>query len=447
MSSIFLSMRANGAAPAQALRFERGRPTAEFSVGRRGAWQTCAPGVADRHVCVGFDGQCIVLRRDPSSPPVSIDGKPLPLLAERIVRLPCRIELGGARLIVDDEAPPAPTVDASALVPAPREPAGRDAARPFEPVAVARCVVVQSTPGAPPVLGPRASPRPPAEPERLLDDGHATSVMPLEVMRQRGLLPSTPAPPSPPAPGARPARRRRANEARRRAAAPWRSALARWSTSLVPRLAPLRKRWLRWALALPMLPVLCYALAPSASRATPPAAVAVDAGERRERPATDAPARGAAPGARPLLEPVPRAKSRSTDAAAQPAPGPSAPRAPRGTDLRRARDEEAERQRDHHARPRDAARPPDARGGLTAERSAADALAAGDPARALSHYLALAERDGANVAFAEAARILAQRRGPQPAPARARDALDGVAPRDAGELAQGPQNGASTHAP
>src|SRR5688572_6913658 len=115
MSSLYLSMRARDAKAGRALRFERGRPIAEFSFGRCGTWQTSAAGVADRHLWISFDGQCIVLRRDAQSPPVSVDGLPLALGAEPLVRLPCRIELGTAWLIADDQAPPAPALDAGAL--------------------------------------------------------------------------------------------------------------------------------------------------------------------------------------------------------------------------------------------------------------------------------------------------------------------------------------------
>jgi hypothetical protein len=86
MSSRYLSMRASDAAQGRALRFERGRPIAEFSVGRCGAWQTSAAGVAARHLWIRFDGQRIVLRRDAQSPPVNIDGQPLASSAEPVVR-------------------------------------------------------------------------------------------------------------------------------------------------------------------------------------------------------------------------------------------------------------------------------------------------------------------------------------------------------------------------
>src|SRR5688572_11358767 len=150
MSSLYLAMRTSDATAGRALRFERGRPIAEFSLGRRGTWQTSAAGVSDRHLWISFDGQCIVLRRDAESPSVSVDGLPLALGAQPLVRLPCRIELGTARLIADDQPPAAPALDAGAL--ARGIVASADSAsilpRVFAPAAIAKQSLASSAGGA-----------------------------------------------------------------------------------------------------------------------------------------------------------------------------------------------------------------------------------------------------------------------------------------------------------
>ena len=197
MSSTYLSMRASGAPPARALRFERGRPIAEFSLGAHAATSR-APAREGRPFWISFDGQCLVVRRDADSPPASIDGRPLALAPQRITRVPCCIELGGTRWIVENQAALASACDTGAtrdspaivplltlpvaneeLAPAGCGPRPAVAPTPFEPVAASfarvRSGVLVSVEG-----------------ERTLPDGHATSVMPLEVMLQRGLVPPSP---------------------------------------------------------------------------------------------------------------------------------------------------------------------------------------------------------------------------------------------------------------
>jgi hypothetical protein len=384
MSSLYLAMRTGDATAGRALRFERGRPIAEFSLGRRGTWQTSAAGVADRHLWISFDGQRIVLRRDAESPSVSIDGLPLALGAQPIVRLPCRIELGTARLIADDQAPPAPALDAGAL--ARGIVASADSAnilpRVFAPAAIAKQTLASSAGEAGSWHRVRPGGLLPVERERTLGDGHATSVMPLDVMLRRGLIPTANAP----EPQAAPQRRRRPIEPRQgaraiaaRAAEPisrWWSALdlERWlDAALVRRRA--------WGLLVPVVPLLCYALQPEST--------------------------GSAPSS---FETTAWAASHAARSARE------APRPARAAMESAALADSAAPERDEPPSGADASLPPiDARSGPTGERLAVDALAAGDTARARALYTALANEARGNVAFAEAARILSLNRSAAPA--------------------------------
>lgn len=381
MSSLYLSMRTSAPTAGRALRFERGRPIAEFSLGRRGTWQTSAAGVADRHVWISFDGQRIVLRRDAESPPVSVDGLPLALRAEPIVRLPCRIELGTARLIADDQAPPRPALDAGALVRGVVASADSENILPraFASAPVAKqCLASGAGPAG---SVPRAGAGGPltVEGERSLGDGHATSVMPLDVMLQRGLIPTA----RPREPQGAPQRRRRPLASKHDAkaiAARAAARISRWFSALE------HERWLSaglgrrraWALLVPLVPLLGYALRPASPGGAAPSAsfettawaashaAPADSGARR--PARLAPA-----------APAPPAESSARDE-----------KPPVGTD---------------------ASLPAlDTRAGPTGERLAVDALAAGDTARARALYAALAHGARDNMAFAEAARILSMGR-------------------------------------
>jgi hypothetical protein len=386
MSSLYLAMRTSDATAGRALRFERGRPIAEFSLGRRGTWQTSAAGVADRHLWISFDGQSIVLRRDAESPSVSVDGLPLAVGAQPIVRLPCRIELGTARLIADDQAPPAPALDAGAL--ARGIVASADSAnilpRVFAPAAIAKQSLASSAGGSWHRVRPGGLL--PAERERTLGDGHATSVMPLEVMLRRGLIPTANAP----EPQAVPQRRRRLPEPRQgakgivaRAAEP----IARWFSALD------FERWLdaalgrrrAWGLLVPVVPLLCYALQPESPGSASSASFETTAWAASHA----APSAGDAPHlARAAVDSVAPAESAAPD-------------------------------RDEPASSAAASLPAiDARSGPTGERLAIDALAAGDTARARALYVALANAARGNVAFAEAARILSMGRSAAPAPQR-----------------------------
>jgi hypothetical protein len=388
MSSLYLAMRTSDTVAGRALRFERGRPIAEFSLGRRGTWQTSAAGVADRHLWISFDGQCIVLRRDAESPSVSVDGLPLALGAQPIVRLPCRIELGTARLIADDQAPPAPALDAGAL--ARGIVASADSAnilpRVFAPAACAKQSLASSAGGAGSWHRARPGGLLPVERERTLGDGHATSVMPLDVMLRRGLIPTANAP----EPQGAPQRRRRPLEPRHGA----RAMAARAAEQISRCFSALDlERWLdaalvrrrAWGLLVPVVPLLCYALQPESPGSASSASFETTAwaASHAARPASEASrsARGAADSALPADSAAPERDEPPSGAAA------SLPAI-------------------------------DARSGPTGERLAVDALAAGDTARARALYAALANGARGNVAFAEAARILSMARSAAPAAQR-----------------------------
>jgi hypothetical protein len=381
MSSLYLTLRTSAATTGRALRFERGRPIAEFSLGRRGTWQTSAAGVADRHVWISFDGQCIVLRRDAESPPVSVDGLPLALRAEPIVRLPCRIELGTARLIADDQAPPRPALEAGALVRGVVASADSENILPraFASAPVAKQCLASGAGRAGSVPRVGAGGLVTAEGERTLGDGHATSVMPLDVMLQRGLIPT-----------ARPREPQGAPQRRRRPLAPKHDAkaigaraaarISRWLSALE------LERWLSaglgrrraWAMLVPLVPLLSYALQPESPGGAAPSAsfeTTAWAASHAARPASEArrPARLAPAAPSPPAEPSVGVEKPSLGADA---PSPAI----------------------------------DTRAGPTGERLAVDALAAGDTTRARALYAALAHGARDNVAFAEAARILSMGR-------------------------------------
>lgn len=436
MSSTYLSMRASGAPPARALRFERGRPIAEFSLGAPAATSR-APAREGRPLWVSFDGQCLVVRRDADSPPATIDGRPLALAPQRITRVPCCIELGGTRWVVENQAAPASLLDSGstrespAIVPlltlsvaneglAPAGCGSRPAVAPthFEPVAASFARV-------------RSGVLVPVEGERTLPDGHATSVMPLEVMLQRGLVPKPQprAPREPPSSGREPAhgRRRRAASARHegprgerwraRLSSAWQElASGRW----VAVLQGWQGRWLVWGMALPMAPLLCYALSPGVSASSAHAGFEATAWAASEsgRPAgarASTASRSSAGAAAPAgaAETAGAVKAAGELEAAGEA---DALHASRFIDASRA----ALPERVRSEAPRSDLELPasDARSGPTAERLAVDALAAGDEAKARALYAALAEREREQAAFSEAARILALRQGLLPASAR-----------------------------
>ena len=445
MSSTYLSKCASGATPARALRFERGRPIAEFSLGA-GTGQASAPEGSDRQLWVCFDGECIVVRRDAKSPPASIDGRPLELSPKRIMRLPCRIELGDARWTIDEQPPPFTAHDASAIVRV--SPARTVIEAAIAGVAVRGCApkaVVASGAFAPVTASfarvrsgaPRAADAPnakspiwpgsthpspakrrrgdagtesghealvPAEVQRTLGDAHATSVMPLEVMLQRGLVPTAQAPEAPPVV---PGRRRRSLDPRRREgvfARSW-SRLSRGLLQLPTQrwLGSMQRRWLVWALALPLLPLLGYALSPAASAGSP-----VNAGfEATAWAASDV--RTASAVAPSALAGARSERPASAGARSEVEPPRGDPRLPAS----------------------------DVRSGPTAERLAIDALAAGDGARARALYAALAERARDNVAFAEAARILSTQGSPA--------SSDGAGSRQREGRDEGSTNGGTTH--
>ncbi|HTV23968.1 MAG TPA: hypothetical protein VMG12_34995 [Polyangiaceae bacterium] len=420
MSSTYLFMRAGDAMPGRALRFERGRPIAEFSIGRRGTWQTHAAGVSDRHLWVRFDGQCVVLRRDASGPAINVDGRPLPFVAERVSKLPCCIEIGDATLVIDDRAPAHAALDAGALdagaldagvldagARAPSKPANATQ-RSFEPVAVSRCVVVPGAAQRVPHARARAGEWVGAEGERMIGDSHATSVMPLEMLRRRGLIPQANAPepssvcptqapratPSgalpvepplitqPPVPS-QPQRRRRPLDARRRegslVARAWTRSSA-WISALELRrwVAAMPRRRLGWALFfVPMVPIFAYALRPEPVGSSAAFETTAWAASHEQRRAAEATA------------PAPVLPERAVSDGSTPNAEKSAPR------------DAVPPQRSDGALPAS-----DARSGPTGERLAVDALAAGDKARARALYAELAHRSRDNAAFAEAARIL-----------------------------------------
>jgi hypothetical protein len=102
---VYLSLREAGRLPDAALRFERGKPVAPFSIGHRGAWALGAPGIGPRHLWVKFDGQCLVLQRDNIHDEVIADGSALSLDPWRVTTLPCVIRLGALRLLADTAFP------------------------------------------------------------------------------------------------------------------------------------------------------------------------------------------------------------------------------------------------------------------------------------------------------------------------------------------------------
>jgi hypothetical protein len=424
MTSTYLSMRATQATPGRALRFERGRPIAEFSVGRRGIWRASAPGVGERHVWVSFDGQCLVLRRDNGREPVVVDGRPLPLTPLRIVRLPCRVELGEARLVVDDQVPPLAVLDASAIERV--APSRAEVERATTEVGSAQAhvgaaQVVASTGEPPDVLVP-------ARREQTLGDGFATSVMPLEVLIQRGIAAAARAR-EPHAVGSRtrrphrepprrePARRESARQRTTSAAAAWMARARRWLLELVPksRVTPAPRRLLAVALLVPILPLLCQLLSPGyAASSTESAAlegristrpgegtIAI-AGTNVAPPAV--PVEPAAPEG-PAVPEEPRSPAAPVEPVVRPILGIEA------LDGSPPRNPDERKRSPGAATPRVATRTPtDAASGLTGERLAVDALATGDRARARALYVSLASRSPDNAAFAEAARILAAER-------------------------------------
>jgi hypothetical protein len=404
MTSTYLSMRATKATPGRALRFERGRPIAEFSVGSRGVWRASAPGVGDRHVWVSFDGQCLVLRRDNGREAVVVDGRPLTRTPQRIVRLPCRVELGEARLVVDDQVPPLVVLDASTIA---RVVAGRTEVERTKTEASA-AEAEAFTRGQPDVLVP-------ARREQILADGNATSVMPLEVLIQRGLAAAAHARQPH---DARRRRRKAHRESPRRsptsAVAGWPARLGRWFVVLIKKeqRAPeqqgraARQRLLALALLAPLLAVLCQVLASGS------VASSTDSAPLEESAATDtretivavANAADSALAAKDLAPSGSVASARTLPVV----PPPDVSEAAEGSQTARFDEPEV---------PPDAPKPPaaartraDATSRPTSERLAIDALAAGDLARAQALYVSLASRARDNVAFAEAARILSSER-------------------------------------
>jgi hypothetical protein len=407
MTSTYLSMRATKATPGRALRFERGRPIAEFSVGSRGVWRASAPGVGDRHVWVSFDGQCLVLRRDNGREAVVVDGRPLTLTPQRIVRLPCRVELGEARLVVDDQVPPLAVLDASTIA---RVVAGR--------TEVGRAKTEASAAEAEAFSGGQPDGLVPARREQILADGHATSVMPLEVLIQRGLAAAAHARQPH---DARRRRRKAHREFPRRsptsAVAAWPARLGRWFVVLIRkaqrapaqqgRVAPARQRLLALALLAPLLAVLCQVLASGSVESSTDSAPLEESAaiDTRETIVAVANAADSALAAKDLAPSASVASAGPTIAVVPP------------SDVRDAAEGPQTARFDEPEVPPDASKPPaaartraDATSRPTSERLAIDALAAGDLARAQALYVSLASRARDNVAFAEAARILSSER-------------------------------------
>lgn len=102
-----------------------GEPVEAFSIGQNGSWRIQAPGLADVHAYMYFDGATLYLASVNAADPAWINGRPVPTDWQAIVP-PCEIAMGSARLwaeleeefdVEPDEPEPAP-----AAMPRPRKP-------------------------------------------------------------------------------------------------------------------------------------------------------------------------------------------------------------------------------------------------------------------------------------------------------------------------------------
>ncbi len=80
-----------------------GEPVEAFSVGQNGSWRVLAPGVADVHAYLYFDGATFYIASVSAGDPAWLNGRPVPTDWQPVT-LPCEIALGSARLWAEVEA-------------------------------------------------------------------------------------------------------------------------------------------------------------------------------------------------------------------------------------------------------------------------------------------------------------------------------------------------------
>lgn len=80
-----------------AMRATPGREVGPVSIGAAGAWRLNAPGVADKHAYLFYDGKRLFVQSCSLDLPAMVDGRPVPL-DWTPVEAPCEIAMGEARL-------------------------------------------------------------------------------------------------------------------------------------------------------------------------------------------------------------------------------------------------------------------------------------------------------------------------------------------------------------
>ena len=193
--NIRIEVRA-GIANQPAVGFTPNEPVEPFTVGRGGSWEVNAPGVADIHAYLYFDGETVFVSSANPQDPAWVNGQPVGADWQP-VESGSEIMMGGASLWVVADLPRVPSPDPGVAPIRQRRPK-----KPPVPVQDEATVMrpVQgpgSVPGPAP-LPPRAKPAKPklkirqSARENLTSDEEATRFAPIEA----GKAPEPPAPPS-----------------------------------------------------------------------------------------------------------------------------------------------------------------------------------------------------------------------------------------------------------